>query len=44
MASAKPMNIYMTVGVTAFPIIYHVKKKQNKKNKAKKTGKTNATI
>ena len=26
MASAKPMNIYMGVGVTAFPITCHVKK------------------
>ena len=26
MASTKPMNIYMGVSVTAFPISYHVKK------------------
>ena len=36
MASAKPMNIYMGIGVTAFPMTCHMKKK-NKKNKKKKT-------
>ena len=32
MASAKPMNIYMSVGVTAFPTTCHVKKKNGKAN------------
>ena len=32
-ASAKPMNIYMGVGVTAFPITSHVKKKKTKTKK-----------
>ena len=34
MSSAKPMNIYMGVGVIAFPITCHVKK----------NGKANVTI
>ena len=34
MASAKPMDIYMAVGVTAFPITCHVKK----------NGKANVTV
>ena len=34
MASTKPMNIYMGVGVTAFRITCHVKKKQKKLGKA----------
>ena len=29
MASTKPMNIYMGVGVTAFPITFHAKKNGN---------------
>ena len=42
MASAKPVNIYMGVGVTAFPITCHMKKKN--KTKQKKDGKVNITI
>ena len=40
MASANPMNIYMGVGVTAFPVTCHVKKKQ----KTKKNGNANVTV
>ena len=29
MGSTKPMNIYIGVGVTAFPTTFHVKKNSN---------------
>ena len=40
MTSANPMNIYMGVGVTAFPVTCHVKKK----TKNKKNGNANVTV